>query len=1146
MRVSFRYKTVIGVALIEALFLSLLIVNSLRILSSSHEQELEHRARTLSDVFSKAISDAVLSLDLATLNILVDDLMQSSEVQKVEVANDQQLLVSRSRENLSGDRYDIVRASSDITINTTRYGQVTIWLDASYVDEIVQRAQTQSIRIALVEIVFVGIASLFLGIYLTKQLSRLKYEIKSVESGDLTSTFDERFVPDDEIGDTLNAFFQLKTALVKSNADRESVLAQVSQLATENLDKETWLRAIINQLADGIIAFDEQGTIHYANEPARTMLGYESNPLIGLTVYDLPLTAVQHERITAFIESGSNNRSRETLTRHRNELIYRTDGTAVSSSVTLSYTRINETDYFILSLGEVSWRRQVERQMMTSDAIRTGILESSISAIVAIDHNDRVLEFNTSAEKMFGYRRQKVMGELMAELIMPERFREAHRMGMKHFLSSGEGPVLGQRIEIVAIDIHHREFPVTLAITPIQTNEGYIFTAVIEDISERIENTQRLTAAKEKADRANQEKSRFLASMSHEIRTPLNIMLGMVDLLQGTRLDNQQKNFVVSAENAGRNLLDMINDVLDLSKIEAGKMEPNTAYFNPVSVFEETVQLFVQRCWSNSLRLFVFVGQEIPEKIFTDASFYRQIISNLMANAINYTQSGYIEAKLYLHRINGLMHLCVDIKDTGSGLSKDEQNLLFQDYSQIHKETPKESRGTGLGLVICREMANILGGDIALKSEEGKGSTFSLQLPLAIESMGKRINTLRGTRCGLISNSSPWMVNMEHQLCSWGATVEVLGLKSPMMFHSVDVVLLDLATIDILEVKKHIGPRNELSQRCSVIQIIEQSATLLTEGYVYDSLSQPVSSSRLLASIKNASLPIEFREPSSVIPLETETHTEAIDPGGKVLLVDDSEGNRVIASAYLTSAGYLVVEAGDGIEAIEKIKEYKFDLILMDMRMPTMGGIECVEIIRREQLAENVPIVALTAHAILEARDECLAAGMQDFLTKPIERQKLLQTVSNWLNGRLIRDETTQENPKLDTDESVKETFLTFNMSIVEQLIEDTNQTATAHMLNVFFQECERRMVILSQAREENNPIDFEVSVHALKSSAKTFGCEFLSEVARQAEEACKENDFERAWELGDQLKTVVPITLKAMTKELSQWWSPGSMLGTQ
>lgn len=1147
MRLSFRTKTVLGIALIEAFFLSILIFNSIRILASSHESELNYRVSTLARVFADAVSDAVLSYDIATLNSLAEGILNSPEVVMVSVSDTQSVLFEKEKTKVSIQKYPNfpnVTGTSEIKVDGRVYGQVSIIIDGSQVNEVIHEATEQSIRIALIEIIFVAIASLILGSYLTSQLARLKNEIKNFHTGEASIEKMPGNIPKDDIGDTLKAFFEMKNELSLLISEREGMLAEMTQLAADNLQKESWLKAIINQLTDGVLAFDVQGTIHYVNKPAQEMLGFVNQPVVGLTVFDLSLSEIQKKRVRDFIQNGSKRNKRESLTRHRNEVLVREDGTSITSSITMTYLHVDDQDYFIMTLGELSWRQQVEREMAMGDAIRAGILESSLSAIIAIDENDRILEFNASAEKIFGYSRNELIGESMAERIMPERFREQHLMGMKKYINTGEGPVLRKRIEIVALDRELKEFPIELAVTPIATAEGHIFTAVIDDISQRKQDNENLRLAKESAIRANEEKSRFLASMSHEIRTPLNVVLGMVDLIQGTDLSKQQREFLINAENAGRNLLDMINDVLDLSKIEAGRMEPKNGNFNPVETFEQTVALFKQRCWSKELRLHAYVEENLPESIFSDVTFFRQILTNLLANAINYTDKGAVTARLNASKVNALMHLKVEVSDTGVGLSQEAQNQLFEEFTQVHESTPKRTKGTGLGLVICRQLANLVGGDISVSSEEGKGSTFTFELPMQGETPQQSTPILEGQTFVIWSQDLGLTNVLESQLQTWGALVKLASVEiSTHELHEANAVIIDTTSLGSENIERGIGNIEMLNKSVPLYCLVEADRVAMQCNRIEPIFLQWPFQTQSVKTIMNSGH-LANNSPTELVKSVSVTKQLKSDysalKGRQILLVDDSPANRLITSTYLESVGCNVAEAEDGLDALEQLKSHQFDAILMDMRMPRMGGVEATEAIRERRLAEQTPIIALTAHAMAEVRDQCLAVGMQDFLTKPIEKEVLFKTLTRCVTQAsegLWKSEFSTEDNVVSSETEAE--MPVFNEAAINKLAEETSRAAVAKMLNVFFKETRRREVLIRTAIEEESVSDLEVSVHALKSSSITFGAEKLSQLCKIAETECREGDSNEAFHKSENILPLIEQTREQMKQALATWWVP-------
>lgn len=1129
---SFRFKTIIGITVINGFFLVILLLNEMSLVTAAFSMEQDRQRNAVAVHLTNTLAIFDQANAETKLPELLDDFRRTQGLSLVKVTNADGIVIAQSpdSEELLSEPHTALQIKS-WQQKDGRLGELVYEFERDTAKHLSAEVNSRLMWMSLFLLVALAASAWLLGNYLTDKLKQLQQDIAAANTGENLDT--AITIDNDEIGSTIRAFRALNDNVKRSSEAKQAMLTKVLHLADENKRKENWLKTIINQLNEGIIAFDANGIIQYANMAASQFLEYDDRSLSGMSVFDLNLSSSQKKRIVRFIEKIPEQRTRESMTQHRNEVLKTQKGNAVAASLTLHFTRVQEQDFFILTLSEVSWQKQIEQQMIQSDAIRAGMLESSLSAVIAIDHDDRILEFNQSAEAMFGFLRDDVLGQKMSELIMPERFREAHRMGMKKYLASGEGPALRKRIQLAAINHENREFPIEIVITPILTEEGDIFTAVIDDISKRLEDTERLEMARQSADRANLEKSRFLASMSHEIRTPLNVVLGMTYLMQGTPLTDQQRHFMVSSENAGRNLLDMINDILDLSKIEAGKMEPTFTSFDPSKVFEDTVVMFKHRCWSKGLRLYSYIDDQIPSSIRADSSFYRQIITNLISNAVNYTDVGAVTCRLYTGRIHGMMHLLIDIEDTGTGMTEAEQKKVFDEFAQVHQSIPKLDKGTGLGLVISRQLANLIGADVTFTSRPNLGSTFTLQVPLIVYTIPDAKRPLANQAVGIASVDKHWLSLYEQQLTHWGATVR--QIREPDGVHSIDLLLVDAKAITIATLSKLKSVAESL--QTPLISIVEEGTSLhpmLSNSYAI--LEQPCPRAKLLLAIQGGISGQQWQDGTTVklSQLPEPTLDTAQQDKGNILLVDDSETNRIIATTYLTDAGYNVACAEDGEKALAAVSRLQFDLILMDMRMPNMGGVDATRHIREQKLAESTPIVALTAHALVEVRDECLSVGMQDFLTKPIERNVLLATVAKW-----VLSDTSNERAEADDQSNIAPVFeketLVFRKQTIDQLIADTNRLAVERMLKVFFVECERRLELIDTAWQNHDLDALAVSVHALKSSAKTFGAEQLSDTAARAESASEAKNIVLVEVCIKQLPTLMNEALAAITADFPE-----------
>lgn len=557
-------------------------------------------------------------------------------------------------------------------------------------------------------------------------------------------------------------------------------------------------------------------------------------------------------------------------------------------------------------LGQFIERQHAEKALLESEARKGAILESAMDCIVTMDHHGRVTEFNPAAERVFGFGRAEAVGQLMSDLIIPKQFRQAHKEGLKRYLATGEHKVLGQRIEITALRKDGSEFPVDLAITSFEHNGQPMFTGYLRDITEAYKAREELSQAKEAAEAASLAKGQFLATMSHEIRTPLNAIIGMTELAMETSRQDERTEFLQTIQTSSELLLYLINDILDFSKIEAGQMDIEAIAFDPVELVESVIGLMAVRAQSKGLVLRSELGDHLPASLLGDPNRLRQILLNLVSNAIKFTETGEVvviaEVVVSYGQPNQGVELHFAVRDTGIGIAPEHHERIFDKFCQADLSTTRRYGGTGLGLSISNLLVELMRGRIWLESAPGNGSTFHISIPFPLVQQNR---------------------------------------------------LLTVAT-----------PSPDLIQ------------SALT-----DAITQP---------------PVPKR----------------------ILLVEDSEANQQLALRILQKAGYVVDLAVNGQRAVEQVQACRYDLILMDIQMPVMDGFAATTAIRQHEQQtgqESVPIIALTAHAIEGYRERCLESGMDDYLTKPIKRDRLLETIEECLAKRhvVLVVEDTAENQKL-------------------------------------------------------------------------------------------------------------------------------------
>src|SRR5713226_5581427 len=653
------------------------------------------------------------------------------------------------------------------------------------------------------------------------------------------------------------------------------------------------------------------------------------------------------------------------------------------------------------------------------------IVETALDAFVGMDSNGLITDWNAQAETIFGWPRSDTIGQVPAQVIVPGLYPDAHIQGLRHFLASGEGPVLNKRLETTALHRDGREFPVELTISAIRTGEARRFAAFVRDITERKRSEQELIAAKEAAEAGNRSKSEFLANMSHEIRTPLNGVMGMTDLAMETELTPEQREYLETVKMSADSLLTVINDILDFSKIEAGKIELDADDFNLRDSLEATLKTLALRGDEKGLELLCEVAPEVPEVVRGDSSRLRQVVINLVGNAIKFTDEGEVALQVRVEAEDGedrILHFTVS--DTGIGIPPEKQKVIFDPFTQADSSTTRKYGGSGLGLTISTRLVRMMGGEIWVESNAGGGSRFHFTVRLrASDAKAIEVGTiappemLRGVKVLVVDDNRTNRRILEGMLKRWEmksrsveggeeALAQLSAAREAGEPYALILTDMHMPKMDGFALVERIRQRPELST--ATIMMLTSAghrgdAARCQELGIAAYLLKPIRQSELREAIARV---LGAREQKGAIPLITRfSLQDARDPTSilRVLLAEDNAVNQRLAVRLLEKRGHRVVVTANGREALAALEKESYDLVLMDIQMPEMDGFEATAAIREKEKGSGIhqPVIALTAHAMKGDRERCLAGGMDGYLSKPIRLQELDELLEAYVARRL-------------------------------------------------------------------------------------------------------------------------------------------------
>ncbi|GAC1531270.1 MAG: hypothetical protein NVS3B12_06980 [Acidimicrobiales bacterium] len=933
----------------------------------------------------------------------------------------------------------------------------------------------------------------------------------------------------------------------RSGLPVEGVVDEIPDAALASANVELPYRRILETANQGVWILDPQGTTIFANDKTSAMLGFTREQMSEVSLFDV-LDDDGKAQAAANLE-----RRRQGGSAQLECAFQRRDGSRVWVLLNASPLHDEDGDYLgsVCMMSEISDRKAIEeallaREQQLAEAQRVGHLGSWEWDIIA----DR-LSWSDELYRIFGLRPEELVPSYQGYVdhvhpddraLLNERVGAALESGesfeiVNRFVGSG-GQVgwIHGRGEVIRDE----------AGTPL------VMRGTALDVSAAKAVEAELARARDAAMESSRLKSEFLATMSHEIRTPMNGVIGLTGLLLTTELDERQRQYAEGVQRAGDALLAIINDILDFSKIEAGKLELEVVDFDLVEVIEEVAAMIAEPAQRKGLELIAYCFPGVPTAVRGDPARLRQILLNLVSNAVKFTDRGEIalRARLATEFDRRPAHgttvdeiaVRFDIVDTGIGIAEEDRQRLFEPFSQADASTTRRFGGTGLGLAISRRLVTAMGGSIGVESQAGRGSTFWLTLPLAPANglSGDASvkppfhHLLHGTSVLIVDDNETNRLILSRQLQAWDMRTQVATDGASALDHlrqaaagghHFDLALLDMCMpeMDGLELARRISADPDLAKTKLVLltSAVDVGAEESRQAGIATRLTKPVRLSQLFDTLMG------ITAPSTAADQEAVPAPAFMGAGsrGHVLVVEDNAINQMVAVGILEQLGYSSEVVGDGIEALEALERAPFAAVLMDCQMPDLDGYNAtLEIRRREGESHHTPIIAMTAGAVEGDRERCLAAGMDDYIAKPVKPAEVDAALARWVSAATAHAPSAVDGP-VEVDPPV------LDPRRLEMLrgIGSGDGSLLATMIDTFVAEAPAYLGAVTEGVTDADPIRLRHAAHRLLGAAANLGAAHTAMLCVQLEQLGIQESLDGAPAVLAKLTTEIGRTIIAM-----------------